>query len=205
MQANQPKLVPDQRVAYDEVINSINNGEGKAFFLDAPGGTGKTFLINLLLAYVRSIGRVAIAVASSGIAATLLTGGRTAHSTFKLPLNVSSQEQTFCLIRKNGALGKILQEAVLKVSGECSMSNRAHIDAVDRTLRHLRSCNKLFGGVTFLFGGDFRQTLPIVVKGTRAEIIKACLKTSPLWNDIKKLHLPTNMRAHLCGIDTEFP
>jgi hypothetical protein len=64
------------------------NHQGRVFFLDVPGGTGKTFLINLLLAQIRSSDKVALAVASSGIAATLLSGGRTAHSTFKFPLNV---------------------------------------------------------------------------------------------------------------------
>jgi len=39
----------------------------------------------LLLAQIRPPGNVALAVASSGLAATLLSGGRTAHSTFKLP------------------------------------------------------------------------------------------------------------------------
>jgi hypothetical protein len=58
------------------------------YFLDAPGGTGNIFLINLLLSQIRSSGKVALAVASSGIAATLLSGGRIAHSTFKLPLNI---------------------------------------------------------------------------------------------------------------------
>jgi ABC-type ATPase involved in cell division len=56
-------------------MSSVNNNEGKILFLDAPGGTGKTFLINLLLAKVRYGGKIALAVASSGIAATLLVGG----------------------------------------------------------------------------------------------------------------------------------
>ena len=58
------------------------------FFIDAFGGIGKTFLTNLLLATIRKISHVALAVASSGIAATLLTGSRTAHSVFKLCLNI---------------------------------------------------------------------------------------------------------------------
>lgn len=46
------------------------------FFLDAPGGTGKTFLLSLILAKIRSQQKIALAVASSGIAA---------HSALKLP------------------------------------------------------------------------------------------------------------------------
>ena len=50
------------------------------FFLDGPGGTGKMFLQNILLAHVRKQGKIALTVASTGIAATLLEGGWTAHS-----------------------------------------------------------------------------------------------------------------------------
>ena len=61
----------------------INGDEGGMLFLDAPGGTGKTFLINLILAKLCSKGKIALATASSKIAAALLTGGRTLHSTLK--------------------------------------------------------------------------------------------------------------------------
>ena len=54
----------------------VDANEGGILFLDAPGGTGKTFLINLILAKLRSEGKIALATSSSGIAATLLTGGR---------------------------------------------------------------------------------------------------------------------------------
>ena len=49
-------------------------------FIDAPGGTGKTYLINLILDTIRADGSLAIAVASSGVAAPLLHGGWMAHS-----------------------------------------------------------------------------------------------------------------------------
>ncbi|OWY96667.1 Helitron helicase [Phytophthora megakarya] len=52
-------------------------------------GTGKSFLLEQMLAHVRLQKKVAIAVASSGIAATLLTGGHTAYSTFRIPLKLS--------------------------------------------------------------------------------------------------------------------
>lgn len=88
----------DQREIYDTIMNSIVENEGGIYFLDAPGGTGKTFLINLLLAEVRKKEQVAIAVASSGIAATLLDGGRTSHSMLKIPLNIHHIETPICNI-----------------------------------------------------------------------------------------------------------
>ncbi|XP_076047316.1 uncharacterized protein LOC143028839 [Oratosquilla oratoria] len=70
-----------QRQCYETVMARVegdkkyrNNGN----FLDAPGGTGKSFVLNIILDTVRSKGKVALAVASSGIAATVLHGGRTA-------------------------------------------------------------------------------------------------------------------------------
>jgi len=62
---------------------------------------------------VRAKGKLALAITSSGIAATLLSGGRTALSTFKLPLTVSLQKNSVYSVRKNGSLGKILQDVSL--------------------------------------------------------------------------------------------
>jgi len=86
---NLPKLVRDQRQAFDSIIDSVQNNKGKIFFVNTPEGTGKTFLANLILAKVRQSGKNGLAVASSGIAETLLNDGKTAHFIFKLPLTVS--------------------------------------------------------------------------------------------------------------------
>jgi hypothetical protein len=96
----EPLLTPDQHNVYKSVLRTIDNRNGGLIFLDAPGGTGKTFLINLLLAKVRQTGMVALAVAASGIATTLLTGGRTAHSALELPVNLAHCETPTCNIKK---------------------------------------------------------------------------------------------------------
>lgn len=85
---NVPKLNDHQKHVYDTIMQAVQNEVGGLYFLDAPGGTGKTFVISLILAAIRSQRKIALALASSGIAATLLDGGRTAHSALKLPLNV---------------------------------------------------------------------------------------------------------------------
>ena len=84
VELNLPLLTSDQREVYDCFCSMIDSDEGGILFLDAPGGTGKTFLINLILAKLRSEGKIALATASSGI---LLTGGRTLHSTFRFACN----------------------------------------------------------------------------------------------------------------------
>uniref|UniRef100_A0A8I6XX36 ATP-dependent DNA helicase n=1 Tax=Hordeum vulgare subsp. vulgare TaxID=112509 RepID=A0A8I6XX36_HORVV len=77
----------EQRVAYDKILAAVDRSDGGVFFVDGPGGTGKTFLYRALLAKVRSKGNIAIATATSGVAASIMPGGRTAHSRFKIPLS----------------------------------------------------------------------------------------------------------------------
>lgn len=138
---NEPLLVANQRVAYNTVLEIINKNTGGIIFLDAPGETGKTFLINLLLAKIRQGSKIAIAVASSGIAATLLHGGRTAHSALKLPLNLRYCENPLCNITKGTGEAKILQDCELIVWDECIISHKQELEALDRTLQDLRGNN----------------------------------------------------------------
>ena len=85
---NLPLLNVDQKKVFDEVTRCVQQNISKIFFLDGPGGTGKIFLYNLILAQVRSQNRIALAMASSGLAALLLSKGRTAHSRLAIGLNL---------------------------------------------------------------------------------------------------------------------
>ena len=42
-------------------------------------------------------------------------------------------------------------------------------------------------------GGDFRQVLSVVRKGTKAQMISACIVQSHLWDHTKILRLRQNM------------
>ncbi|XP_031632403.1 uncharacterized protein LOC116346472, partial [Contarinia nasturtii] len=195
---NHEKLLnEDQRRAYEMVMQKIAKDNGGIIFLDAPGGTGKTFLLNLILAKVRSEEDIAVAVASSGIASTLLNGGRTAHSTFKLPLNYNQNETPTCNIGKNSAMAKVLQMCKIIVWDECSMAHKRSFEALDRTLRDLKGNDHPMGKIIVLLAGDFRQILPVIPRSTPADEINACLKSSYLWQHVEKMQLETNMRIHL--------
>lgn len=80
------------------------------------------------------------------------------------------------------------------------MINRWAFEAFDRTLRDIMSkvvkgaADLPFGGKTVVLGGDFRQILPVVPKGGRADIVHACINSSPLWRDCRVLRLTENMR-----------
>ncbi|GFX07913.1 ATP-dependent DNA helicase [Trichonephila clavipes] len=123
---NLPKLVLEQRTAYDTIINTIANKSCGLYFLGAPGGIGKTFLISIILATIRSQNNIALAIASSGIAATLLDGGRKEHSALKLPLNMQVIETPTCNICKSSGMGKVLRSCQLIIRDECNMDTRNH-------------------------------------------------------------------------------
>ena len=169
------------------------------FFLDAPGGCGKTFLIETIFSTIRSEGKISIATAGSDLAATLLTRGRTVHSTFKVPLDITRIEQPFCSIKKGTELSRLIQDCHAIVVDEATMLNKAVFEALDRTLKDIRSTNEIMGGISVMLCGDFRQILPVIRYGTRANIINACIKKSYLWKEVRHLKLTTNMRFHLNG------
>ncbi|KAH8939712.1 hypothetical protein BDL97_15G050400 [Sphagnum fallax] len=174
----EPHLNKDQAAFYQAVIGAIHEKRPALFFLDGPGGTRKTHVYGFLLAKVRSQRRIALAVASSGIAALLLEGGRTAHSRFKIPIDLHEQSTS-------------------------PMVHRHAFEAVDISLRDLmRPMNPEaeqlpFGGKVVVFGGDFRQILPVIPKGSREDIIGACLSRSLLWRYARVYKLNINMRLSM--------
>ncbi|GFV31367.1 ATP-dependent DNA helicase [Trichonephila clavipes] len=82
------------------VMEHVRSGNGGYLFLDAQGGNGKTFLLNLILAKIRMKSEIALDVASSRIAVTLLGGGHNAHLALKLPFNLNTAENPICDIGK---------------------------------------------------------------------------------------------------------
>uniref|UniRef100_H3G658 ATP-dependent DNA helicase n=1 Tax=Phytophthora ramorum TaxID=164328 RepID=H3G658_PHYRM len=134
------------------------------------------------------------AVASSGIASLLLMGGRTAHSTFKIPLKIDGEST--CNINKRSQVTELMRKASLIVWDEAPMAHRHAFEAVDRTLRDvLDNEAEPFGGKVVVLSGDFRQILPVVKGGSATETIDACLKSSELWPLFQKVRLTENMRV----------
>ncbi|XP_061381477.1 ATP-dependent DNA helicase pif1-like [Danaus plexippus] len=179
VQNNVPLLIEQQKPVYETLMQAVDNNTGGLFFLEASGGTGKTFVISLILATIRSTVDIALALASSGIAATLLDGGL-AHSALKLPLNLNTIETPTCNISRSSAMGKLLTQCKLIVWDECTMAHKKSLEALNFPLKDLRRNNNIFGGLMILLAGDFRQTLPVIPRGTPADELNACLKASPL-------------------------
>ncbi|XP_044597828.1 uncharacterized protein LOC123274310, partial [Cotesia glomerata] len=116
---NVPLMNEEQRTIYDRIMLAVSAGQGGFFFLDAPGGTGKTFLISLILAKIRSNNGIALAVASSGIATTLLDGGDFRQTLPVIPRSTYADEINACL--KSSTLWRNVEIVQLKVNMRVQM------------------------------------------------------------------------------------
>ena len=186
------QLNTDQAHALSAIMEVVNDDThvNRLFFLNAPGGYGKTFLIEALLSTVRGLGKIALAVASSGIAAELLEGARTAHSRFKIPIPIN--ESSVCNISLQSDIAKLIQKTSLIIWDEI-MSHVHQVDCVDCSLWDIMKIDKPFGGIAVIFGGDPHQILPVVHHGNQCKIVQACIN-SCLWDKIQQLKLTINMR-----------
>ena len=191
------QLNAGQRSAYDTILAQVASVPHKShFFIQGPAGTGKTFLYKYICSYYRGQGKIVLCVASSGIAALLLPGGRTAHSRFAIPLDIN--EVSTCNIGKNTELAELIRQTSLIIWDEVPMQHRYCFAAVSRTLNDL--CNVsdeacIFGNIPILLGGDYAQIAPVVRRGNRATTVRASLISSELWHHFQILRLTVNMRV----------
>jgi len=142
---------------------------------------------------------MALAIASFGIAATLLEACQIAHTTFKLPLNLTTSDNPVCNILKQSNFAEVLKNTKIIEWDEITMAHKGGVEALIRSLKDIWGNKRLMDGVTVSLAGYFKQTLPIVPKWTRTDEAKSCLKRSTLWPQINILKLSKNMRIHLRG------
>ena len=186
------KLNEEQKSVVDAVLSAAQDHDNNYFFIDGPGGTGKTFVYNTAYSLLIGMKKRVICVAWSGIAASLLPNGRTVSSTFKL--NPVDKDLTSTMKRQSSS-AKQLREIDVVIWDEAPMAPKQALEAVDKLLRDIMQTEVPFGNKTMLLGGDFRQVLPVVRKGGRAEMVAACIKNSPLWRHFLVFHLRQNMRV----------
>ena len=82
-------MTEEQKEIFEMVMDCVTRSLPLQMFIDARGGCGKTFTLEAILAAVRSSehgGAVALAMATTGLAANLLPLGRTFHSRLKVGL-----------------------------------------------------------------------------------------------------------------------
>ena len=129
----------------------------------------------------------------SGIAATLLSLGTTCHKRFGVP--VPCTEESSSKHKLNSNESKLIKMAKILIIDEVSMMDYKVLDLIERYLRELMQCNKRFGGKLILLMHDFRQILPVILRGSRASVVSASVKFSDNWENFTAHSLTENMRV----------
>ena len=187
---------PEQLEAYQRMTEAFDTGCAAVFFVDGPGGSGKSFLFEAFLHYVRGRGQMAVACAWSGLAATLLPGGRTCHARFGFPVPLPREDVPWSVTAASGR-GQVLAQCGALIWDEVGTASAAALDAADACMQDLRQSDEPFGGALVVLGGDLRQTLPVLEHADRAEIVAATVTQSRLWRSgaVTRFSLSRNMRA----------
>ncbi|GBM11546.1 hypothetical protein AVEN_240680-1 [Araneus ventricosus] len=151
-------LNKQQLHAFNEITGAIYNRNDKSryFYLDGPGGCGKTYLYSTLLSFVRGKGHVCLAFATTGIAVTLLKDGRTVHSGFKLSVSVLETSVSSMIPASTDA--QQLREAKLIIIDEITMLTRDGLRCIDILLKEIMNNAKPFGGKVIVIRGDLTDT-----------------------------------------------
>ncbi|KAI7937743.1 hypothetical protein MJO29_015058, partial [Puccinia striiformis f. sp. tritici] len=104
LRVNEDLLNGGQKIFYHDLSQLLMTSDKTPFtlYLDGPGGTGKTFLLNTLVDSLVVAGEHPVVVASTGVAALLLSGGQTAHSGLGIPIK-STPEIYWRLTREDTA------------------------------------------------------------------------------------------------------
>ncbi len=133
---------------------------GRNVFLTGSAGTGKTYVLNQYIRYLKDR-KIKVAVtASTGIAATHMNG-MTIHSWSGIGVKDAISQNDLANMRTKRYLTKKLEKAMVLIIDEISMLHKTQVDMVDKVLRHFRESNDAFGGVQVVLSGDFFQLPPV--------------------------------------------
>lgn len=140
---NVQRLNTYQRIAYDSILAFTLGNVGTFFFLNGGAGTVKTFVYNTVTTKCRSLGHTVVYVVLFGIASLLFVGGRTAHSMFKIPVDIL--ENLTCSFNKQSQQAELFRLTKLIMWDEVQMQHRYCVEAVDRSLQDIYGNKKPFG------------------------------------------------------------
>ncbi|CAF1284162.1 unnamed protein product [Rotaria sordida] len=153
-----------QRSVADAILAShrkqSSTTAGLCFFIDGPGGPGKTYLYNTLYHLFMGQGVHVMTVAWTGNAASLSPEGRTVHSRFKLPVPIL--ETSTLRIRQNSKEAEEIRKTQVFIWNEAPIAPFYGLNAADIFLRDIMNIDAHFGGKIIILGGDLRQALLVI-------------------------------------------
>ena len=161
---------------------------GANVYLTGEPGSGKTYLVNQYVAYLRENGIEPAITASTGIAATHI-GGMTIHSWCGIGIKTELDRHDLNKIASTKYIEKRVRQTKILIIDEVSMLPPETITMVDLVCREIKQNSEPFGGIIVVFVGDFFQLPPIIkiksednVQTSLLEKSSACFAyDSPAW------------------------
>lgn len=151
---------------------------GKNVFLTGSAGTGKTFVLNQYIEYLKER-KIAVAVtASTGIAATHMNG-MTIHSWAGIGIKEALTRSQLVSMKSKKYLAKHLEAAQVLIIDEISMLHQNQLALVNQVLQFFKENDLPFGGIQVVLSGDFFQLPPIGKSGETSKDKFAFM--SPAW------------------------
>jgi len=141
-----------------QALKVLQSGEN--VFLTGSAGTGKTFLLNQFIKYLKENDIRVGVTASTGIAATHLEG-RTIHSWAGIGIEQEMNDSSINKLAKNKEFSKKIRKTKVLIIDEISMFDARRLDLVDRICKVIREPFMPFGGIQIVLCGDFFQLPPI--------------------------------------------
>lgn len=129
-------------------------------FLTGPPGSGKTFLLNKYIEYLKKNNISVSITASTGIAATHMSGV-TLHSWSGLGIKEELDDQEVKQVCEKGYMRKRINGANVLIIDEISMIKASQFEAVSKICQYIRRNARPFGGLQVVCSGDFFQLPPV--------------------------------------------
>lgn len=137
---------------------------GHNVYLTGAAGSGKTYVLNQYIKYLKEAGVEVGVTASTGIAATHM-GGVTIHSWTGMGIKDRLSERDISSLMDKQHLFKRMERVKVLIIDEVSMLHHFRLDIVDQILREFKKTHLPFGGIQVILCGDFFQLPPISKKG----------------------------------------
>jgi len=136
---------------------------GHNVFLTGPPGSGKTFLLNKYIDYLKHHRKGVAVTASTGIAATHMQG-TTIHSWTGLGIKEKLSDGDIRKLLKKSYLRKRFRDTNVLIIDEISMLHAFQFDLINQICQAFKDNPEPFGGMQIICSGDLFQ-LPPVQKG----------------------------------------
>ena len=151
---------------------------GVSIYLTGSAGSGKTYLLNQYIQYLKEHDIPVAITASTGIAATHMNG-MTIHGWSGIGIREFLTEKDMEDLEERQYLWKRFEKARVLIIDEVSMLHAHRLDMVERICRRFKRNDAPFGGLQVILSGDFFQ-LPPISKQTESSS-KDMVYTSEAW------------------------